>query len=333
MYNPHTLYIVIPCYNEEEVIPETTKRLTEKFNSLVEKKLISTKSRIVLVNDGSKDSTWQLITQLHNDMPEIYSGINLSRNRGQQNAILAGLMTVKSLCDVVITMDVDLQDDINAIDEMMQKYYDGNEVVYGVRSSRKKDTFIKKYTALAYYKFMKYMGADVVNNHAEYRLMSKRVLDELENFKEVNLFLRGMVKFIGFKHDIVYYERHERFAGESKYSLRKLFSYAMNSLTSFSVKPLKLITKIGILMVLFSIAAFIYAIVSKVLDIATSGWSSMMISIWLIGGLQVICLGIIGEYIGKIYSEVKGRPRFIVDEFLNEMDPKFLGDTGGINEK
>lgn len=318
MTDSEILYMIIPCYNEEEVLKETAKRLREKYTSLTERKMISAESRIVFVNDGSKDKTWQIICELHEESPEFFSGINLARNSGHQNAVLAGLMTVKDMCGMAITMDADLQDDIDAIDEMVKKYYEGCHVVYGVRSARKTDTFFKRFTAEGFYKFMKFMGADVVYNHADFRLMSRRVLHELENFSEVNLFLRGMVPLIGFKSDKVYYERHERFAGESKYPLKKMISFAMNGITSFSVKPLKLITNLGFVMVIISVIAFIWAFVSKILGKTELGWSSTLCSIWLIGGIQILCLGIIGEYIGKIYSEVKRRPRYIVAEFIND---------------
>jgi len=318
MTDPEILYMIIPCYNEEEVLKETAKRLREKYTSLTERKMISAESRIVFVNDGSKDKTWQIICELHEESPEFFSGINLARNSGHQNAVLAGLMTVKDMCGMAITMDADLQDDIDAIDEMVKKYYEGCHVVYGVRSARKTDTFFKRFTAEGFYKFMKFMGADVEYNHADFRLMSRRVLHELENFSEVNLFLRGMVPLIGFKSDKVYYERHERFAGESKYPLKKMISFAMNGITSFSVKPLKLITNLGFVMVIISVIAFIWAFVSKILGKTELGWSSTLCSIWLIGGIQILCLGIIGEYIGKIYSEVKRRPRYIVAEFIND---------------
>ncbi len=316
--------MVVPCYNEEEVLRETAKRLEEKYRSLIDRMLISPKSRVVFVNDGSKDSTWEIIQELHNESPQLFSGINLSRNSGHQNAVLAGLMTVRDICDMAITMDADLQDDINAIDEMVQKYYEGNQVVYGVRSERKTDTFFKKFTAEGFYKFMKVMGADVVYNHADFRLMSKRVLCELANYKEVNLFLRGMVPLIGFKSCNVYYERAERFAGESKYPLKKMLAFAINGITSFSTKPLKMITTLGIVTSMLSILAFIWAFIAKFAGFAELGWSSTICSIWLIGGLQLFCLGIIGEYVGKIYAEVKQRPRFIVADFLNDLGAEFI---------
>ena len=327
MEKAEILYMVVPCYNEEEVLGETSKRLEEKYRSLIERKLISPKSRVVFVNDGSKDRTWEIIQQLHNESPDLFSGINLSRNSGHQNAVLAGLMTVRDICDMAITMDADLQDDINAIDEMVQKYYEGNHVVYGVRSERKTDTFFKKFTAEGFYKFMKVMGADVVYNHADFRLMSKRVLCELANYKEVNLFLRGMVPLIGFRSCNVYYERAERFAGESKYPLKKMLAFAVNGITSFSTKPLKMITTLGIITSMLSIFAFIWAFIAKFAGFAELGWSSTICSIWLIGGLQLFCLGIIGEYVGKIYAEVKQRPRFIVADFLNDLGTEFINST------
>lgn len=324
MFVPEILYMVIPCYNEENVLSETARRLKEKYESLISRNLISEKSRIVFVNDGSKDQTWRIIRELHEKNPDFFSGLCLSRNCGHQNAVLAGLMTVKDICGVTITMDADLQDDVNAVDEMLNRYYEGNQVVYGVRSARKTDTFFKKFTAEAFYKFMKAMGADVVYNHADFRLMSRRVLQELAEFKEVNLFLRGMVPLIGFKSCSVYYERSERFAGESKYPLRKMLSFAVNGITSFSTKPLKLITSLGFIMSILSIIAFIWSFAVKITGLSVLGWSSTICSIWLIGGLQLFCLGIIGEYVGKIYAEVKRRPRFIVEEFLSDVGAEFI---------
>lgn len=318
MSMPETLYMVVPCYNEQEVLHETARQLKAKYETLIQQNLISSESRIVFVNDGSKDSTWSIIQELHREQPHFFSGINLAHNSGHQNAVLAGLMSVKDICDMAITMDADLQDDINTIDAMVKKYYEGNQVVYGVRSARKTDTFFKKFTAESFYKFMKLMGADVVYNHADFRLMSSRVLQELSGFREVNLFLRGMIPLIGFQSCNVYYERHERFAGESKYPLRKMLSFAVNGITSFSTKPLKLITSLGFIMFVISVVAFIWSFIVKIAGLSVGGWSSTMCSIWLIGGLQLLCLGIIGEYVGKIYAEVKQRPRFIVADFLNE---------------
>ncbi len=320
MNNEKTLYMVVPCYNEEAVLHETAKRLKEKYSALIDKGLISTKSRVVFVNDGSKDKTWDIIQELHTSDSAIFSGIDLARNSGHQNAVLAGLMTVKDICDMAITMDADLQDDINAIDAMVEKYHEGNHVIYGVRSARDTDTFFKKFTAEGFYKFMSAMGADVVYNHADFRLMSRRVLQELANYREVNLFLRGMVPLIGFKSCNVYYERGERFAGESKYPLKKMLSFAINGITSFSTKPLKLITTMGFIMSIVSFLAMLWTIIVKFAGASELGWSSTVCSIWFIGGLQLLALGIIGEYVGKIYAEVKQRPRYIVAEFINKTE-------------
>ncbi len=311
------LYMVIPCYNEEEVLEETTKRLKEKYKDLIAKKKISNKSKVMYVNDGSKDKTWELIKKI-SQKEEHFTGITLSRNRGHQNALLGGLMTAKKYADIVISMDADLQDDINAIDEMLDKYYNGAEIVYGVRSARKTDTFFKRVTAEGFYKFMKMLGADCVYNHADYRLTSKRVLDELENFKEVNLFLRGMFPLVGFKSDVVYYERNERFAGESKYPLKKMLNFAWDGITSFSIKPLRMICSIGFVILFVSLAIMIYTLFRKITGNTVDGWTFLTISIWLIGGIQMISIGIIGEYVGKMYSEVKERPRFIIEENLEE---------------
>ena len=271
------------------------------------------------VNDGSKDKTWELIEKINKE-EKYFTGISLSRNRGHQNALLGGLMTAKKYADVVISMDADLQDDINAMDEMLDKYYNGCDIVYGVRSARKKDSFFKRVTAEGFYKFMKALGVDCVYNHADYRLTSKRVLDEFENFKEVNLFLRGMFPLVGFKTDVVYYERNKRFAGESKYPLKKMLNFAWDGITSFSVKPLRLICSIGFIILLVSIGIMIYSLVRHFTGHTITGWTFLSISIWFIGGLQMISIGIIGEYIGKIYSETKQRPRFIISKNLNESE-------------
>ena len=311
------LYIVVPCYNEEAVLYETTKRLKEKIEYLIEKDIISKKSKVMYVNDGSKDNTWNMIKEI-SEKENLFTGITLSRNRGHQNALVAGLLTAKEYADVVISMDADLQDDINAIDEMLGKYYDGCDIVYGVRSSRKKDTFFKKTTAEGFYKFMKHMGVDVVYNHADYRLTSKKVLDNFKDYKEVNLFLRGIFPLIGYKNDIVYYERNERFAGESKYPLKKMLNFAWDGITSFSVKPLRMICSIGFIILFISIAIMIYSLIRKLTGNTVDGWTFLSISIWFIGGIQMISLGIIGEYIGKVYTEVKARPRYIIEENLLE---------------
>ena len=312
------LYIVVPCYNEEEVLHETSKRLKEKMTTLINDRKISDKSRVLFVDDGSKDRTWEIIEELH-EGDDLFSGLKLSRNKGHQNALLAGLMTVKDLADISISMDADLQDDINVVDKFVDKYHEGCDIVYGVRSSRKKDTVFKRGTAGMFYKLMRLLGVDIIDNHADYRLISKRALEALSQFKEVNLFLRGIVKQIGFKSDIVYYERSERFAGESKYPLKKMLAFAFDGITSFSVKPIRLVTVVGFLVFLVSVAMIIYAIVQNCLGGNTeAGWSSLMCSIWFLSGLQIMALGIVGEYIGKIYIEVKARPKYIIDKFINK---------------
>ena len=315
------MYIVIPCYNEEKVLEETTKKLKIKLEKLISDKIISEKSRVMYVNDGSKDKTWEIIKDI-NKKGKLFTGISLSRNRGHQNALLAGLMTAKKYADFVISMDADLQDDINAIDEMIEKYYEGNEIVYGVRSARKKDTFFKRFTAESFYKIINMMGGEVVFNHADYRLTSKKVLDNLENFEEVNLFLRGMFPLIGYKSDIVYYERNERFAGESKYPLKKMINFAVDGITSFSVKPIRLILNVGIIIFVISIIMILYALINKIIGNTVSGWTFIVCSIWLIAGVQMMSLGVIGEYIGKIYSETKRRPKYIIEYNLEEKDSK-----------
>ena len=309
------LYLVIPCYNEEEVLPETSKRLTAKLGAMIEMGLISQDSKIVFVNDGSKDHTWQLIRQYHEENPMI-QGINLSRNKGHQSALLAGLMTVKEYCDMAISIDADLQDDVDAIDQFVEKYYEGCEVVYGVRSERKTDSFFKRASAQSFYKLMLHMGVEIVYNHADYRLMSRRALDEMEGFKEVNLFLRGIVPLIGFQSGVVTYERHERFAGESKYPLKKMLNFAFDGITSFSVKPIRMVTTLGIIIFAISILMLIYFLITWCIGWTVPGWTSIVVSVWAIGGLQLLAIGIIGEYIGKIYMETKARPKFIVQEYL-----------------
>ena len=311
------IYLVVPCYNEEEVLRETASRLKEKMQGLISNKVISDKSRIAFVDDGSKDKTWSIIEEL-NSNNKIFSGVKLSRNRGHQNALLAGLMTVKDYCDAAISLDADLQDDINVIDEFIEKFKDGCDIVYGVRSERKTDTMFKRTTAQGFYKVMKALGVDIVYNHADYRLMSKRALDSLEDFKEVNLFLRGIVPLIGYKSDVVLYERNERFAGESKYPLKKMLSFAFEGITSFSVKPIRLILVIGIIMFLYSLFAILYFLIVWIVDKTVQGWTTVVASIWMLGGIQLLCLGVIGEYVGKIYIESKERPKFIIDKFINE---------------
>ncbi len=310
------LNVVIPCYNEEEALESTYKVLNKKMNSLIKENLISKKSKVVLVNDGSKDNTWNVIKKLHEEN-NMYVGVNLSRNKGHQNALLAGLMYAKDHCDISISMDADLQDDINVMDDMIKKYNEGSEIVYGVRNSRKKDSFFKRFTAEGFYKFMNIMGVEVVFNHADCRLMSKRALQELSNYKEVNLFLRGIIPQLGFKTSISYYERNKRVAGESKYPLKKMLMFAMDGITSFSIKPLRMIAFIGFIILICSIIAFIYSIVMKLLGNTVVGWTFIVCSIWLIGGIQMLSLGIIGEYIGKIYNETKKRPRYIIESILD----------------
>lgn len=311
------LYLVIPCYNEEEVLHETAKRLFEKITNMINNKIISKKSKIVFVNDGSKDKTWNIIEELHNKN-DIFSGINLSRNRGHQNALLAGLITAKDYADMTISLDADLQDDIDVIDKFVDEYYKGSDIVYGVRSSRETDTFFKRTTALAFYKLMSRLGVDMIYNHADYRLMSKRALEGLAQFKEVNLFLRGMVPLIGYRYSIVEYERHERFAGESKYPLKKMIAFALDGITSLSIKPIRIISGLGFTICFISILALIYSFIVKFFGETVTGWTSLTLSIWLLGGIQLLCLGVIGEYIGKIYNETKHRPRFIIaDKLIN----------------
>ena len=312
-----TIYLVLPCYNEEEVLHETASRLKVKMEQLKSENKITEDSRITFVDDGSKDRTWSIIEEL-NQSDDIFAGVKLSRNKGHQNALLAGLMTVKDHCDAAISLDADLQDDINVIDKFIDKFIDGCDVVYGVRSDRSTDTFFKRTTAQGFYKVMSMLGVDLVYNHADYRLMSKRALNELEKFEEVNLFLRGLVPLIGFKSDIVTYERNERFAGESKYPLKKMISFAFEGITSFSVKPIRFILDIGILMFTTSLLFLVYFLILWATGKTVQGWATIVISIWMLGGIQLLCLGVIGEYIGKIYMESKKRPKFIIDKFLKK---------------
>ncbi|MCI5563632.1 MAG: glycosyltransferase family 2 protein [Intestinimonas massiliensis] len=317
MEHPDTLYIVVPCYNEEEVLPETARRLRAKLEALTAAGRISDQSRVLFVNDGSRDHTWAVISDLHRQCPR-FSGADLSRNRGHQNALLAGLMTAKDRADMVISMDADLQDDIDAVDAMVDKYYEGCDVVYGVRSSRKSDSFFKRFTAEGFYRVMNALGAETVFNHADYRLLSRRALEGLAAFKEVNLFLRGIVPLVGYPSAAVEYERGERFAGESKYPLKKMLSFAMEGITSLSVKPIRYITALGFLIFFISILMLIYSIVRWAHGETVLGWASVICSVWAIGGLILLSLGVIGEYIGKIYLETKGRPRFLIREVLED---------------
>ena len=309
------LYLVIPAFNEEEVLDSTSKALKEKMNNLIKNKKISRESKVLFVDDGSKDKTWHIIENLH-AKDKLFVGVKLSGNRGHQFALLAGLMEAKKYADAVISMDADLQDDINVIDKMLEEYKNGNEIVYGVRSSRKKDTFFKRTTAQMFYKLMKFLGVNIIYNHADCRLMSKRALEELENFKEANLFLRGIVPLLGFQNSIVYYERGKREAGVSKYPLKKMFAFAADGITSFSIKPLRFILAIGIIILIISIFIMLYAVIVKILGHTVAGWTFLTISIWFIGGLQMISIGVIGEYIGKIYNETKARPRYIIEKIL-----------------
>ena len=307
------LYIVIPCYNEEKVLPITSTMFLDKITELVKLNKISDDSRIMFVNDGSKDKTWEIICDLANK-DKHYIGISQSRNRGHQNAVLAGLMEAKDQCDITISIDCDGQDDINAMNKMVDEYLDGCEVVYGVRSKRDTDTFFKRFTAEGFYHLMNWMGAEVVFNHADYRLISSRVLQEFANFKEVNIFLRGMIPLVGFKSTSVYYERHERIAGESHYPLKKMLALAFDGITSLSVKPIRMITGLGLVVTIISFLLVIWAVVGKIQGSTVSGWSSTISIICFLGGVQLLSLGIIGEYIGKIYLETKARPRYIISE-------------------
>ena len=307
------LYIIIPCYNEETVLPITSKLFLDKLNSLIKSGKVSNNSRILFVNDGSKDKTWAIICSLAKQ-DEHFIGISQSRNRGHQNAVLAGLMEAKDKCDITISIDCDGQDDINAMDAMIDQYLQGCEIVYGVRSKRDTDTFFKRFTAEGFYKLLNWMGAEVVYNHADYRLVSSRVLKEFANFKEVNLFLRGMFPLVGFKSTSVYYERHERIAGESHYPLSKMLGLAFDGITSLSIKPIRIITALGTIIAGFSFLGIVWSVIMHFMNRSVAGWSSMTCIICLLGGVQLMCLGVLGEYIGKIYMEVKHRPRYIISE-------------------
>ena len=309
------LWLVVPCYNEEEVLPETSKRLYKIMTDMVINGLISPESKIAFVNDGSKDKTWELIEKYHTGL-DMFVGINLSRNKGHQNALLAGLTVAKEHADMVITLDADLQDDIEVIPQFVQKYYDGNDIVYGVRNNRDTDTAFKRSTAQGFYKFMKFLGVDIVNNHADYRLMSQRAIRSLLEYNEVNVFLRGIIPTIGYKSDIVEYSRKERFSGESKYPLKKMLSFAFDGITSFSVKPLRISLLLGALSFLVSLIILVYCVVQFFLGNTVSGWASLSVSVWALGGIQLLMLGIVGEYIGKIYLETKHRPKFFIEDIL-----------------
>lgn len=308
------LFVVIPCYNEEEVLGETSKRLLELYGRMIADEQISDESKIVFVDDGSRDRTWEIISDLC-DSNDTYRGVKLAHNAGHQNALLGGLMTVKNECDCAVSIDADLQDDINVIPDMVKQFDEGCDIVYGVRSERKTDSFFKRTTAQGFYKFMSAMGVDVVYNHADYRLMSRRALGNLAEYKEVNLFLRGIVPLIGYKSGCVYYERAERFAGESKYPLKKMLSFAFDGITSFSVKPIKVLWSLGLAVCFAAIIAAIYIFISKFFGYTSDGWASLMCSIWFLGGVQLVSIGVIGEYVGKIYRETKARPRYIIEEY------------------
>ncbi len=313
------LYIVVPCYNEEEVLPESAKQFYGVLSDMIKKNLVAQSSKILFVNDGSRDKTWELIEKYSNSSP-LFAGVSLAKNRGHQNALMAGLDTARKYADITITIDADLQDDIGAIYEMVEKYTnDQCDVVFGVRSERKTDSFFKRTTAQGFYKLMKWMGVDVVYNHADYRLMSRRAVDSLMEYKEVNLFLRGIVSDMGYKNDIVYYKRNERFAGESKYPLKKMLSFAFQGISSFSISPIRLITTTGVLVSLASLVAILYALISLAFGSVMPGWTSLLMSVWLLGGLQILAIGLIGEYIGKIYLEAKRRPLY------------FIGTTAGLS--
>lgn len=311
------LYLAIPCYNEEEVLRDSAEKLIKKYDRMMTEGKISFDSKIVFIDDGSMDKTWSIISELHNEN-SVFQGIKLSRNRGHQNALLCGLMTLKDKADAVISIDADLQDDINVFDEMVEKYENGCDVVYGVRSKRETDSFFKRFTAESFYKILDRMGAKVIFNHADFRLMSKRALNAFSLYKETNIFLRGMVPLIGYKSDIVTYERSERLAGESKYPLKKMLALAWEGITSMSIQPIRLITWLGAIVFAISFIFIIYSLVSFFVGAAVSGWASTLCSIWALGGLQLLAIGVIGEYIGKIYLETKHRPRFIVEEFLED---------------
>lgn len=313
------LYLVIPCYNEEQVLPITAPIFMGKLSELIEKKEISDKSRVLFVNDGSSDSTWEIIEKLSKEQTLI-KGICLSRNMGHQNALLAGLMTAKEECDVTVSIDCDGQDDINAVDKMLAEYKNGCDIVYGVRDSRKTDSFFKRHSAQFFYKLLNRLGAKTIYNHADYRLMSSRALGELEKFKEVNIYLRGMVPMVGFKSTSVTYDRTERLAGKSKYPLKKMLKLAADGITNLSVKPNHLIFLIGIISVLLSLAGIIWSIVAHFLSYTVAGWSSIIAIICFFGGIQILCIGVIGEYIGKIYMETKARPRYIISKKTDEKE-------------
>lgn len=307
------LYIVIPCYNEEAVLPVTNTLFLNKLTELIQANEIDGQSRILFVDDGSRDKTWEIISNLHRQNAH-FEGLKLSRNRGHQNALLAGLMTAKAHADITISIDCDGQDDIDAMNNMLREYKDGADIVYGVRAKRDTDTFFKRFTAESFYKILSLFGAEVVFNHADYRLMSRRALEGLSEFREVNLFLRGLIPLVGFKSSSVYYDRKERMAGESHYPLSKMLSLAFNGITSLSVRPLKMITGLGFFISIVSLLAVLVTVIIKLVGYTVQGWTSLLCVLFLLGGIQIFCLGVIGEYIGKMYEETKARPRYIVEE-------------------
>lgn len=313
------LYIVVPCYNEQEVLEITSKKLKTKLNTLIHTGKVSDKSKILFIDDGSKDKTWEIISSLCKE-EDIFCALSLSRNRGHQNTLFAGLMFSKKYADLVVTIDADLQDDLDAIDSMIEKYNDGCEIVYGVRKSRKTDSFFKRFSAEGFYRLMNFMGVETIFNHADYRLMSKKALEALSNFKEVNLFLRGIIPMIGFKNDTVEYDRAPRLAGKSKYPLKKMINFALDGITSLSIKPIRIITTIGFIVFVASIAMFIYTLVRFFSGATVIGWPSLISSIWAIGGLTLLSIGIVGEYVGKIYLETKKRPKYIISKVIGRYD-------------
>lgn len=313
------LYIIVPCYNEEEVINETAAKLNQIITELKKQNKIDSKSKIFFVDDGSTDNTWNIISELNNKN-QLFSGLKLSRNFGHQNALLAGLLTAKNYCDITISMDADLQDDISAIPKMIDEYEKGSEIVYAVRNNRDVDSFFKKFTANAFYKLIKFLGGNTISNHADFRLMTKRAINELENFKEVNLFLRGLIPMIGLKSSIVYYKRQKRFAGKSKYPLKKMLSFGFDGISSLSIQPIKMIKSLGLIVFFISIIMLVWSVVGYFNGTTVTGWSSLMVSIWAIGGLLILSLGVVGEYVGKIYLESKERPRFIIEKNLDDFN-------------
>lgn len=323
------LYIVIPCYREEEALPHMARRLLPKLQAYLQSGRVDPRSRILLVNDGSPDGTWPLITRLHEENP-LFSGLSLSRNCGHQNALLAGLLTAAEEADAVISLDADLQDDIDAMDEMLDRFAEGCDIVYGVRRRRETDTAFKRATAQGFYRLMQALGVDIVYNHADYRLLSRRAIQALSGYSEVNLFLRGIVPQLGFRSATVLYDRAERVAGETKYPFQKMLRFAAEGVTSFSIKPIRLVLWTGVLVFLVSLVMLLWAVVTKLLGRAVTGWSSLICSIWMLGGLQLLGLGIVGEYIGKVYAETKRRPRYIIESFLHTEEPSpKTNPTGG----